>query len=123
MARPFHFEKSVRDEARFRQWRLCALCGDSMDDDEEHAHHVVPNQSGNALDLSHVWLASAENCVVLHQPCHDRAHENGRFRLGGVAPPDYFPHSHGNNIPAHKSWAKEFRTKIESHMALTLGIT
>ena len=111
MTRPFDFDDSARKQARFRQWGLCACCGDSMDDDEDHAHHVIPNQSGNPSNVTHHWLATAENCVVLHIPCHERVHENARYRLGGVAPPDYFPHSHGHNAPAHQSWVNQLERK------------
>jgi 5-methylcytosine-specific restriction endonuclease McrA len=106
MARPFQFKTPAQSEARLRQAGRCAQCGDSLDDEEEHAHHVVPNQSGNPRDPNHAWLASSENCVVLCHVCHGRVHQDGRTRTGAVAPPSYFKHSHGENTSAHLVWAK-----------------
>jgi len=105
MARPFDFNAGVKSQARIRQCSLCAVCGEKLDDVEEHAHHVIPNQSGDAKNPLHAWLASAENCVVLCTNCHDRVHENGKFRSGAVAPPSYYVYSHGKSAANHRTWA------------------
>ncbi len=107
MTRPFHFRTPAQSQARVRQAGLCAGCGERLDDVEEHAHHVIPNQSGNPRDPTHAWLASAENCVVVCHTCHERVHQDGRYRAGAVAPPDYFRHSHGKNLAAHHAWVKQ----------------
>jgi len=117
MKRLFNFNKNVKRQARLRQCvngqARCAACSDNLDDIYEHAHHVIPNQSGNALFKSHYWLKMPENCVILCEICHDRVHENGKYRNGAVAPPNYFESSHGNNIAAHRQWVKELNSKAE----------
>jgi len=113
MARPLEFKTPAQSQARLRQTGLCAHCGDSLDDTEEHAHHVVPNQSGNPRDPNHAWLASSENCVVLCHMCHERVHQDGRYRTGAVAPPSYFMHSHGNNASAHQVWVTRLTQKAK----------
>jgi hypothetical protein len=104
MARPFEFSTATQQQARQRQNGVCACCGEKLDDVVEHAHHVVPNQSGSATDARHLWLKSAENCVVLCDTCHYRVHQDGRYRTGAVAPPGYYPHSHGKNQGSHQQW-------------------
>jgi hypothetical protein len=104
MGRPFAFRSAAQSAARVRQLGRCARCGDSLDDVEEHAHHVIPNQSGNPGDPRHAWLRSADNCVVLCHTCHDVVHAGGRYRAGAVAPADYFTHSHGPDRAAHRNW-------------------
>lgn len=106
MRRPFDFSSIAQSQARLRQEGMCACCDASLDDLEECAHHVVPNQSGVSGDPRHAWLTSADNCVILCAVCHDRVHENGRYRNGAVAPPSYFAHSHGRNRAAHRVWSK-----------------
>lgn len=108
MARPFDFRRDVSFAARMRQNGLCALCGTGLDDSEEHAHHVVPNQSGNPDDPEDEWLRSTENCVYVCSMCHARVHQDGRYRQGAVAPPTYFEYSHGDSREArmnHRLWA------------------
>ncbi|MFO1305434.1 MAG: HNH endonuclease signature motif containing protein [Burkholderiales bacterium] len=105
MARPFDFHVGPKREARLRQEGRCALCGDVLDDLEEHAHHVIPNQSGDPRNPAHRWIATAENCVILCDMCHERVHADGRYRRGAVAPPSYYPHSHGSKASAHSAWA------------------
>ena len=112
MTRAFDFTDTIKQQARLRQHGLCACCGALLDDLVEHAHHVVPNQSGHPGNVDHLWLKSAENCVVLCDVCHLRVHENGRYRAGAVAPPDYFNHSHGHNTPAHRRWSEQLQTKL-----------
>ena len=105
MARAFDFNTTTKNKARLRQDSLCAVCGENLDDMEEHAHHVIPNQSGDPRNAAHQWLGSTDNCVVLCALCHERVHENGKYRTGAVAPPTYYPHSHGNDKTAHRTWA------------------
>jgi 5-methylcytosine-specific restriction endonuclease McrA len=114
MAREFQFRTPAQSQARFRQSGMCAQCGENLDDLEEHAHHVIPNQSGRANDPNHRWLAFADNCVVLCHTCHERVHENGRYRIGAVAPPDYFRYSHGRNVSAHMAWLNQMREKLKT---------
>ena len=114
MARPFEFDDADRDEARLRQFCLCAHCGESLDDLVEHGHHVVPNQSGRPGQETDNWIGTAENCVILCDTCHYRVHENGRFWLGATAPPSYFPFSHGNNSLSHHLWVEDLETRIKA---------
>jgi hypothetical protein len=104
--RPFDFKDAVIDEARLRQNGKCACCGTSLDDVWENAHHVIPNQSGEPGNPKHAWLMQVDNCVVLCENCHYRVHQDGRYQNGTIAGPDYYPHSHGTNSPAHKAWVK-----------------
>jgi hypothetical protein len=105
MARPFEFSPTTRFQARLRQKGMCACCGDELRDVLEHGHHVIPNQSGQPGNPKHAWLSSTENCVVLCAQCHERVHQDARYRAGGVAPPSYYPHSHGGNQAAHQAWS------------------
>ncbi|MFO0848217.1 MAG: hypothetical protein U0871_06640 [Gemmataceae bacterium] len=105
MGRPFDFGSLAPTEARQRQNGVCACCGRKLDHVLEHAHHVVPNQSGQAGEPQHLWLKSTDNCVILCDQCHWRVHQDGHYRTGAVAPPTYFPHSHGTNSSAHWAWA------------------
>lgn len=114
MSRPFSFSPSVKREARLRQYGKCAHCFECLTDIEEHAHHVVPNQSGNPANPAHAWLSSVDNCVVLCYRCHERVHEDGDYRAGAVAPPEYYPHSHGDNCAAHAQWAMKLNALSRS---------
>ena len=104
MSRPYDFSWTTRVQARLRQHCVCAHCGDHLDETYEHAHHVVPNQTGTPGNPAHQWIKSVDNCVVLCEACHDRVHEDGHFRNGAVAPAEYFTHSHGDNSLAHQQW-------------------
>ena len=104
MARPYDFKDSVKTKARGRQKGMCALCGEDLDYMEEHAHHVVPNQSGNPANTKHDWLRSVDNCVIVCDMCHNRVHEDGKFQNGAVAPPSYYQHSHGKFKASHRKW-------------------
>lgn len=104
MSRPFDFSDPTWFEARLRQGGVCARCGEDLTDLAEYGHHVVPNQSGKAGDPNHFWLRSADNCVVVCNDCHYRVHQDGRYNTGAVAPPEYYPHSHGNDEVAHRRW-------------------
>ena len=114
MARPFDFDSNVKTVARIRQGALCACCGESLDDVEEHAHHVIPNQSGTVGNPRHAWLREAANCVVLCAPCHDRVHENGKYRGGAVAPPSYFPFACGRNQGLALAWRQGIERYVRS---------
>jgi 5-methylcytosine-specific restriction endonuclease McrA len=104
-ARPFEFARSTKQQAFFRQWNLCAHCGRSLVNVMDHAHHVVPNQLGRASVSGDAWIREVDNCVILCDICHDRVHEDGRFRTGAVASPADFPYTHGNQLDDHKAWA------------------
>jgi hypothetical protein len=114
MGRPFAFRSPQQGQARFRQFGLCACCGEKLDNLEEHAHHVLPNQSGNPKNPDHAWLSSVDNCVVICTHCHERVHENGRYRNGAVAPPDYFRFSHGSNLAAHHAWVRQLNVRTSA---------
>lgn len=59
MARAFDFNTATRSKARLRQDSSCAFCGENLDDMEEHAHHVIPNQSGDPGNAAHrTWAAT-----------------------------------------------------------------
>lgn len=111
MARAFDFNSAVKQQARYRQFGLCACCGESLEDLVEHAHHVVPNQSGNPNDPAHSWLDSVDNCVVICDMCHTRVHQDGKFKTGAVAPADYFQNSHGRKKSLHQTWVKQLRAR------------
>ncbi len=116
MARPFDFNPRVKRDARFRQYGLCAQCGQSMDDDYEHAHHVVPNQSGDAANPTHLWLKGSDNCVILCETCHYAVHDSGRYQTGAVAPPAYYKYSHGRYLgyqADHKKWVEGLNQKTK----------
>ncbi len=113
MARPFDFEDGVKKQARLRQFGLCAVCGDSMNDLYEHAHHVVPNQSGNVAISADSWLKGEDNCVILCEDCHFIVHDGGRYQKGAVAPPDYYKYSHGGHVVAHVMWVSDMNLKIK----------
>lgn len=111
--RPFDFKFPAQFEARLRQHGMCAHCGEWLDDLEERAHHVAPNQTGDPADLKHGWLSSADNCVIICYDCHDRVHENANFRFGATAPPAYFPFSHGKKKREHRNWALRLEKLID----------
>lgn len=116
MSRPFDFSESVKEQARLRQTlgreSVCAVCGNGLNDLYENAHHVCPNQVGKKQVNAHAWLKMTMNCVVLCDLCHERVHENARFKLGSVAPPEYFEYSHGSNKAAHEEWVKIMTKQI-----------
>jgi hypothetical protein len=116
MARPFDFGRDAIFAARVRQKGLCAVCGFRLRDSVEHAHHVIPNQSGDPEDSDDDWLRRTENCVYLCSICHSRVHQNGRYRNGAVAPPTYFEYSHGKGADSrqnHRLWASKLDAKAE----------
>lgn len=89
-----------------RQEGHCACCAEVLEKEDQFAHHVIPNQCGNPADLTHAWLATELNCVMLCSACHVRSHENGDFRNGAAAPPSYFRWSHRKR-QAHQAWVKD----------------
>lgn len=78
------FSESTKQRSRFRQRGKCVHCNESLDWQEEFAHHLYPHALGGA--------DCVDNCVVLCGSCHYRVHNDGRFRSGIVAPRDYFPY-------------------------------
>lgn len=107
MTRRFNFNAKAKTQARLRQDGLCACCGEDLNDGLEYAHHVIPDQSGDASRPAHSALSDVDNCVVLCTECHLHVHENGRFRYGAVAPASYFRYSHGNNNRLHQKWVEQ----------------
>ena len=81
------FTIKTKDEARLRQDGKCGLCGISLDDEWEEAHHIKPQALG--ID------DSVENCVVLCGNCHDRVHNDSKFNSKIVAPKDYYEYFNG----------------------------
>lgn len=111
--RAFDFPETIIKQARLRQFGLCAGCGDSLVDVWEEAHHVIPNQSGNPANQDHGWLRTVENCVIVCDTCHDDVH-GGNKRLGPVAPPEYYKHSHGQDLVLHAEWVRGLNVKAAS---------
>ena len=115
MERPFDFSKEVKNKAFFRQWNFCAICGKNLINLVDHAHHVIPNQLGRKGHREDEWIKEVDNCVILCEQCHLRAHQDGKFRNGAVAPPDYFIYSHGKNSKAaHQAWVTRIRIRYLS---------
>lgn len=112
MGRPFDFDDSTKDKAFFRQWNRCAHCGQSLVNTWDNAHHVIPNQLGDPRSSQDLWLSTIDNCVILCDQCHNRVHQDGRFRTGAVASPAYFPYSHGNQQAEHILWADRIRGRF-----------
>jgi 5-methylcytosine-specific restriction endonuclease McrA len=112
MVRPFDFRRSVLDQARLRQWGLCAHCGESMDDVVEHGHHVIPNQIGRPGVAADAFLRTAVNCVILCEDCHSEAHAYGNFIHGPVAQPNWYPFTHGKNGRAQNLlWRRQLESE------------
>ena len=114
MARPFDFSRQVKQEAFQRQWNLCAHCGQDLRDLWDNAHHVVPDQAGKAGAAADGFLNGVDNCVVLCDLCHYAVHDSGRYRSGAVAPPTYYPYSHGRQSHQHLLWAIKLERLIEA---------
>lgn len=88
-----NFTEAVKKEVLYRQGFVCACCGESLDDEIDRAHHVVPDQTRRGRP-GDAFINSADNCVYLCLLCHDIVHDGGRMRYGPTAPPSYFRHSH-----------------------------
>lgn len=112
MSRPFEFTPRIKKAARLRQFGRCGCCGDRLEDIEESAHHVVPNQSGHRDNPAHAWIGGVDNCVIVCHICHDRVHEDGKTRYGLTAPPSYFRFSHGPELGEHRVWLHKMNAKI-----------
>jgi hypothetical protein len=110
------FSEGIRKAVFVRQHGRCAMCGMALNELLEETemnqiefHHVVPQGAGG--------LDEADNCVALctytlkgaKDGCHFRAHTEGNFRRGTVAPPDMFRFSHGHEYSGHKEWLKRIR--------------
>ncbi len=106
MARKFEFGESVKKEARLRQMELCASCGDSLNDQWEEAHHVVPDQCGISDEAKLAWMRTVLNCVVLCDGCHFDIGHGGNTRTGTVAGPGAYKHSHGGDTVRHNEWVR-----------------
>ena len=104
MKRPFDFEHTTKAQAFMRQWNLCGHCGGNLSNLFDHAHHVIPNQTGRVTNPKDQFLRSIDNCVILCDLCHERVHQDGRYRTGAVAPAEYYPYSHGRQTPLHMLW-------------------
>ena len=103
MSSPFLFDERTKSVARLRQNGRCAACARDLSDLLEHAHHVVPKQTGSPSTSGDHWLRSVENCVILCEQCHTAYHGHGRFR-NVTAEPAVFKFSHGKNVGAHQQW-------------------
>jgi len=90
MTRSFDFKEDVKQEVIWRQSNLCAVCGKSLKNVEDNAHHVVPDQAGKPGSSVDTFLSKADNCVYVCYLCHQIVHAGGKTRLGAVAPPSYF---------------------------------
>ena len=110
--RPFDFSDAVREQARLRQFGLCAVCGMSLNDQWEEAHHVVPNQTGDPDNANHAWLRTVINCVALCDTCHDQVHGHNKT-TGAVAPPEYYEYSHGPNRVQHQAWVNDLNNTAQ----------
>jgi len=111
--REFDFMRGVREATLVRQGGLCAACKRAVGPSDP-AHHVIPQQCGRSNPTLARFLRTAENCVKLCPPCHERYHESGRYRDGAVAEPKHFPWSHGVVGKAgHAPWC----AKILQHWA------
>lgn len=107
MGRRYDFGVLVKRQAFQRQWNQCGHCGHSLINQADHAHHVIPHQLGLRQESDVHFIASVDNCVVLCEMCHERVHQNGRYRTGAVAPPEYYSHSHGPLSVEHLLWASK----------------
>jgi hypothetical protein len=104
--REYDFSQQAKSQAFARQEGRCACCGESLQDQLDNAHHVVPNQVGRRGREEDSFLRSSDNCVYLCESCHERVHQDGRYREGAVAGPEYYRHSHGGNQKSHQQWAR-----------------
>jgi len=110
------FSPGVRAAVFVRQKGVCAFCGIGLNKLLENTempyiefHHVQPKAAGGKGD--------ADNCVALctytfsrsRDGCHYHIHEEGRFKTGGVADPEYFKYSHGHEGAAHSCWVDRWR--------------
>ena len=104
MKRAFDFDSNTKRKAFQRQYNRCAHCSNSLINAVDHAHHVIPNQIGDMKEPDDAFLRSEDNCVILCDPCHNRVHQDGRYRDGAVAAPQEFIYSHGAHTDKHNLW-------------------
>ncbi len=109
MGRLYDFRPEVKRQAFQRQWNRCGHCGHSLINQVDHAHHVIPHQSCLQQERDNHFGASVENCVLLCEMCHERVHQDGRYRTGAVAPPDYYSYSHGPLSLEHRLWVSKIQ--------------
>jgi hypothetical protein len=122
------FSDTVKREVILRQKGLCACCGELLADLQQDTpmlslqfHHVVTKVFGTD--------DTAANCVALcsdtdprkgnssKDGCHGRAHCEYRYGSGYVAPPDYFPYSHGLEGSAdHLNWVRQVSVKFKGYV-------
>jgi 5-methylcytosine-specific restriction endonuclease McrA len=114
--RRFEFSPGTKAKARERQDGKCAKCGTNLFYHEEHAHHVVPNQSGDWEIEDDAYMKTKENCVILCDVCHEAVH-NLNTRTGAVAPPSYFRWSHADELDTHFSWAAKLQREANRTFA------
>ncbi len=110
------FDESTKAEVFVRQKGVCAFCGEGLNELMESTemnsiefHHVQPRSVGGRGD--------SDNCVALctytskksKDGCHYHVHEQGKFRGGGVADPEYFEYSHGHEAANHMAWVLRWR--------------
>jgi len=112
MSAPFLFDERTKASARSRQNGRCAACEEVLTHLLEHAHHVIPKQTGNPSVLADQWLRSVDNCVILCDQCHTAYHGHGRFR-NVTAEPAVFKFSHGKNVGAHKVWLLQLNVRFK----------
>jgi hypothetical protein len=107
------FSEGIKKAVFVRQHGRCAMCGMLLNRllrrtamNHIEFHHVVPQVAGGQDE--------EDNCVALctytskgsKDGCHYRAHTDGYFTRGTVAPPDMFKFSHAHEDAAHKEWLK-----------------
>ena len=72
----------------------------------------MPNQVGRVGNSKDAWIKEIDNCVIVCESCHNRVHENDRFRMGATAVPDYFLYLHGNEQNKHKASVARLRSRF-----------
>lgn len=115
MGDPYRFTNQTLIETRQRQEGACACCREQLDDSVEEGHHVIPRQLGAPDQRRDGFLETSDNCVIICKDCHDRVHEDAHFKDGAVAPPEYFPGSHGANTAAHEAWVGEVHSMEDNY--------
>ncbi len=118
----FRFSDTTKHQAFYRQWNRCAYCGANLIYKMDHAHHVIPVQSGKLNDQHDVFLKSLDNCVILCEDCHLEIGHSGNFTKGPVAMPVTFPYSHGQEKEAHKTWSQQLNAQWKRKFPNLLAI-
>ncbi len=104
MAREVEFTAEVLERVVQRQQCQCGRCGDQLTSDFS-GDSVIPAESFAAQSDGQTFLKSEDNCVAVCQECHSFI-DGASTQLGKVAPPEFYPHSHGTDSSAHKEWAR-----------------